>query len=95
MRHARAPRRALLDVLTCIREKRTLADAGRLLADNAERHLKSPKQMAALFADRPDLLRNAEALADRLRFTLDDLRLRVPGLPAAAGGDHTRRSCAR
>ena len=37
VRHARAPRRALLDVLTCIREKRTLADAGRLLAENALR----------------------------------------------------------
>ena len=57
VRHATSPRRALLDVLTCIREKRTLASAGRLLAQNAERHLKSPKAMAALFADRQDLLR--------------------------------------
>jgi len=85
VRHARAPRRALLDVLTCIREKRTLEDAGRLLAENAERHLKSPKQMAALFADRPDLLRNAEALADRLRFTLEDLPYEFPDYPLPAG----------
>jgi error-prone DNA polymerase len=85
VRHARAPRRALLDVLTCIREKRTLADAGRLLADNAERHLKSPRQMAALFGDRPDLLRNAEALADRLRFTLEDLPYEFPDYPLPPG----------
>ena len=85
VRHARAPRRALLDVLTCIREKRTLADGGRLLADNAERHLKSPKQMAALFADRPGLVRNAEALADRLRFTLEDLPYEFPDYPLGPG----------
>ncbi len=35
-------RRALLDVVTCIREKTTLANAGTLLAKNAERHLKAP-----------------------------------------------------
>ena len=87
VRHATSPRRALLDVLTCIREKRTLASAGRLLAQNAERHLKPPKAMAALFADRQDLLRNAEALAERLAFTLDDLGYRVPRLPGAAGRD--------
>ncbi|HEV7499153.1 MAG TPA: error-prone DNA polymerase, partial [Vicinamibacteria bacterium] len=89
VRHARAPRRALLDVLTCIREKRTLADAGRLLAENAERHLKSPKQMAALFADRPVLLRNTEALADRLRFTLDDLPYEFPDYPLPPGETNT------
>jgi error-prone DNA polymerase len=85
VRHATSPRRALQDVLTCIREKRTLASAGRLLAQNAERHLKSPKAMAALFADRKDLLRNAEALAERLRFTLDDLGYRFPDYPVPSG----------
>ena len=85
VRHATPSRRALQDVLTCIREKRTLASAGRLLAQNAERHLKSPKAMAALFADRKDLLRNAEALAERLAFTLADLGYRFPDYPVPAG----------
>jgi error-prone DNA polymerase len=85
VRHARAKGRALLDILTCIREKRTLATAGRLLADNAERHLKSPKKMAALFHDRPDLLRNTEALAARLEFTLDDLGYTFPEYPVPPG----------
>ncbi len=85
VRHATAARRALQDVLTCIREKRTLANAGRLLAQNAERHLKSPKAMAALFADRSDLLRNAEELAERLSFTLADLGYRFPDYPVPAG----------
>ena len=85
VRHATPSRRALQDVLTCIREKRTLASAGRLLASNAERHLKPPKAMAALFSDRKDLLRNAEALAERLTFTLKDLGYRFPDYPVPAG----------
>jgi len=85
VRHATAKGRPLLDVLTCIREKRTLRTAGRLLSENAERHLKSPRQMEALFRDRPDLLRNTEALADRLGFTLEDLGYRFPDYPVPAG----------
>ena len=38
--------REVLDVFTCIRHHRTLATAGRLLTRNAERHLKSPAEMA-------------------------------------------------
>ena len=37
--------------------------------------------MQALFADRPDLLRNTEELAERLVFTLDDLGYRFPDYP--------------
>jgi error-prone DNA polymerase len=85
VRHARARGRALMDVFTCLREKRTLATAGRLLAENSERHLKSPRQMRALFGDRPDLVRNAEALAERLRFTLEDLGYRFPDYPVPPG----------
>ncbi|MGE0453826.1 MAG: error-prone DNA polymerase [Vicinamibacteria bacterium] len=85
VRHARSRGRALFDVLTCIREKTTLAAAGRLLAHNAERHLKTPRAMAALFRDRPDLVRNAEALAERLCFTLADLGYRFPDYPLPPG----------
>jgi error-prone DNA polymerase len=85
VRHATAKGRPLLDVLTCIREKRKLATAGRLLVENAERHLKPPKALQALFADRPVLLRNAEALAERLGFTLKDLGYRFPDSPVPDG----------
>jgi error-prone DNA polymerase len=85
VRHAEAKGRALLDALSCIREKKTLATAGRLLTENAERHLKSPKVMQALFADRPDLLRNNEELKERLRFTLEDLGYRFPDYPVPPG----------
>jgi len=85
VRHAASRGRALLDVFTCIREKRTLATAGRLLAENAERHLKAPKAMQALFCDRPELLRRSEALAERLEFTLDDLGYKFPDYPVPPG----------
>jgi error-prone DNA polymerase len=85
VRHARASGRFLLDVLTCIREKRTLQDAGTILSENAERYLRPPGQVQAQFTDRKDLLRNTEALADRLRFTLDDLGYRFPEYPVPAG----------
>jgi len=85
VRHAAPRGRALYDALTCIREKRTLESAGRLLAAHSNRHLRSPAQMRALFCDRPDLVRNAEALADRLRFTLDDLGYRFPEYPVPPG----------
>jgi error-prone DNA polymerase len=81
VRHARSRGRALMDVFTCLREKKTLQTAGRLLAENSERHLKSPRQMRELFSDRPDLVRTAEALAERLRFTLEDLGYRFPDYP--------------
>ena len=46
-------RRALADLLACIREKTTLEAAGRLTQANAERHLKAPREMARLFAEAP------------------------------------------
>ena len=85
VRHARSAGRALMDVFTCIREKRTLATAGRLLAENAERHFKQPRHMEALFRDRPRLLRASEALAERLQFTLKDLGYRFPEYPVPPG----------
>jgi error-prone DNA polymerase len=85
VRHAQSRGRALCDVMTCIRVKQKLKTAGRLLADNGERHLKAPRAMAALFADHPALLRNNEALAERLEFTLKDLGYRFPEYPVPAG----------
>ena len=88
VRHARPGEREILDAFTCLRQHRTLATAGRLLARNAERHLKSPRQMARLFADLPEAIANTEELSSRLEFTLADLGLPVPAIPGAGGRDH-------
>ncbi len=73
-----AARRPLQDVMTCIREHTTLAKAGRLLEPNAERHLKSPAEMARLFAEWPHALRAARAVADDCTFDLEELRYEYP-----------------
>ena len=77
--------RALLDVLTCIRLKTTLEEAGRALWVNAERHLKSPAEMAALFRDLPGALATTREIAERCEFTLADLGYRFPDYPLPPG----------
>ena len=66
-------RRALADVLACIREKTTLEAAGRLTQANAERHLKDPREMARLFAEAPEAIAETIRFLDGLAFSLDEL----------------------
>jgi error-prone DNA polymerase len=66
-------RRALADVLACIREGVTLEAAGRLIQANAERHLKSPGEMARLFAEAPQAVAETVRFLDGLKFSLDEL----------------------
>ncbi len=54
--YAAAKDRELCDAFTAIRHHRTLSTAGRLLARNSERHLKSPQEMQQLFADLPEAI---------------------------------------
>jgi error-prone DNA polymerase len=78
-------RRQLQDVLTCIREKCTIQTAGFRLHQNAERHLKSPTEMARLFANAPDAFRRTVEVADRCTFSLDELRYEYPEEPVPEG----------
>jgi error-prone DNA polymerase len=71
-------RRALLDVVTCIREKTTLDAAGRLLAANAERHLKPEAEMLRLYRDTPEAVRETRHFIAGLRFSLDELSYQYP-----------------
>jgi len=85
VRHAVPERREVLDVFTCIRNHRTLATAGRLLARNSELHMKTPAEMAQLFADVPEAVANTQVLSSRLQFTLKDLGYRFPKYPVPDG----------
>jgi error-prone DNA polymerase len=85
VRFAEPSDRALFDVLSCVYHHTTLDAAGRLLSRNAERYLKSPAVMAELFADRPDALAGAAALAERLEYTMADLGYRFPSYPVPPG----------
>ncbi|QDV91753.1 Error-prone DNA polymerase [Phycisphaerae bacterium RAS2] len=72
-------RRALNDVLTCIRHGCTLDESGFRLFANAERHLKSPEEMAQLFAAHPAALARSAVIARRAGgFSLDELRYEYP-----------------
>jgi error-prone DNA polymerase len=71
-------RRALEDVLTAVRAGTTVAEAGELLAANAERHLKPPDEMAMLFAAAPLCIRRTIEVAERCTFSLDELRYEYP-----------------
>src|SRR5438067_393161 len=77
--------REVLDVFTCIREHTHLDAAGKLLTQNAERHLKSQREMRAIFADLPEAIENVSRLAERLTFSLENLGYEFPEYPVPAG----------
>ena len=77
--------RELADAFTAIRHHRTLSTAGRLLARNSERHLKSPQEMQQLFSDLPEAISNTVELSNRLEFTLNDLGYEFPRYPLPEG----------
>jgi error-prone DNA polymerase len=69
-------RRALQDTLTAIRLKTTVAGAGLALLPNGERHL---RRLASLERVYPTaLLEESIAIAQRCRFSLDELRYEYP-----------------
>jgi len=78
-------RRPLQDVLTCVREKTTIRRAGLRLEANAERHLKSPAEMARLFRGHEDAVARTLEIAAACTFNLEDLRYEYPDEPIPPG----------
>jgi len=78
-------RRPLQDVLTCIREKTTIEAVGTRLQANAERHLKPAEEMARLFRDFPQAISETVRFADRIGFSLDQLKYQYPDEPVPPG----------
>ena len=83
--YAGPEQRRLHDILTCIAEKTVLADAGRLLLANAERHLKPASEMARLFAGHDAALAASRTILERIDFSLDLLRYEYPHEPIPPG----------
>lgn len=71
-------RRALQDVVTCIRHGCTLEQAGYRLFSHAERYLKPPQELHRLFRDTPEALRRPLEIAESLRFSMDELKYTYP-----------------
>ncbi len=78
-------RRPLQDVLTCVREGITIADAGTRLQANAERHLKRPAEMARLFGGLEGALARTIEIMGMCRFCLDELVYEYPDEPVPPG----------
>jgi error-prone DNA polymerase len=85
VQYAKPYGREVLDVFTCIREHTHLDAAGKLLTQNAERHLKSDREMRAIFADLPEAIENTSRLAERLTFSLENIGYEFPEYPAPVG----------
>jgi error-prone DNA polymerase len=85
VRYGRPELSRVHDVLTCAREKTTVDEIGRRLLRNAERCLKPPREMAALFRDQPAAVRATRAIAERCAFTLADLGYAFPSYPVPEG----------
>jgi error-prone DNA polymerase len=83
--YATRAQRQIADVFTCLRNHERLESAGRLLAMNSERFVKSPQEMNYLFADLPEAIANTVELSSRLEFTLKDLGYEFPKYPVPAG----------
>ncbi len=77
--------RRLADAFACLRNHVPLDGAGRLLAANGERYLKSPKEMVALFKDMPEAVQNTLRLEERVEYTLENLGYRFPDFPDGRG----------
>jgi len=82
-----ADRRELQDVVTCIRHGCRLTEAGRRLEPNAEHALRTDAEMHTLFADLPDALARTLEIAERCRFSLDQLRYVYPAERLPDGED--------
>jgi error-prone DNA polymerase len=85
VQYAKPYGREVLDVFTCIREHTQLDTAGKLLTQNAERHLKSNREMRHLFPDLSEAIENTSRLAARLTFSLENLGYEFPEYPVPAG----------
>jgi error-prone DNA polymerase len=71
-------RRELQDIMTCVREKCTIHNAGYRLHSNAERYLKYADEMVRLFRQYPHAIRQTEAIAEACTFSLDQLKYNYP-----------------
>ena len=78
-------RRPLQDVLTAIRTRVPVAQAGWRLAANAERHLKSGAEMARLFRGHEDAVARTLEIVELCAFSLDELAYEYPDEPVPAG----------
>ncbi|WP_210211857.1 PHP domain-containing protein, partial [Aquibium carbonis] len=70
--------RMLQDVVTCIRHNVTIDQLGHRRERHADRYLKPAEKMQRLFSRYPEALARTIEIADRCRFSLDELKYQYP-----------------
>jgi DNA polymerase-3 subunit alpha len=73
------------EVLLCIQTGKTMTDPSHLKMNNDSYYLKSPEEMAVLFADVPQALRNTVAIAERCSVNLDPTGFHLPEIDVPDG----------
>ncbi len=73
------------EVRVCINEGRVLADPRRPRRYSEQQYLRSPSEMAQLFADIPEALSNATEIAKRCNVSLEFGRAHLPDYPLPEG----------
>ena len=73
--------RKLLDVFTCIKNHCTIDEAGRLLSNNNEHHVKSEQEMRRIFEDFPEAIDITNDIAARIGFSMDEIGYTFPDYP--------------
>lgn len=84
------------DVLLCIQMGKTVDDPARMKFPNNEFYLKSPQEMAQLFEQYPQALKNTYDIAQRCNVHLDFGHLHLPVFPVPEGltaDDYLARLC--
>ncbi|MEJ0016734.1 MAG: error-prone DNA polymerase [Acetobacteraceae bacterium] len=78
-------KRPLHDVMTCIRLGCRIDQAGLALQPNAERHLKTPREMQRLFRAYPEAVLRTQEIVARCNFSLTELAYEYPDEPIPVG----------
>ena len=83
--YATPDERQIADVFTCLKNKRRLDTAGRLLSMNSQRYVRGAEEMTRLFRDLPEAIANSCEVSSRLEFTLENLGYEFPRYPVPDG----------
>ncbi|MDO8585082.1 MAG: DNA polymerase III subunit alpha [bacterium] len=75
------------DILLAVQTGNKLDDSDRLSLKDDDFSMRSPDDMAALFADVPEAITNTAAIADRCNIKLQLNTIRLPKFPVPEGGD--------
>ena len=75
----------LQDILICIQTNTNIEDERRLRMAEDSYYLRSPQEMAALWAEVPDAITNTQRIAEMCDLELDFSRMRLPEYPVPGG----------